>query len=129
VSPDDVPLGPFAEHLGIKITSIGPDHVDATWEVRPDLHQPFGLLHGGVHCAVVETLASMGGAVWFADRGQVVGVNNTTDFFRATTEGTMTSRAVPVHRGRSQQYWTVETTDAEGRLVSRGSVRLQNLTK
>ncbi|HYG94061.1 MAG TPA: PaaI family thioesterase [Nocardioides sp.] len=124
----DLPLGPFSEFLGIEIVSIGPDEVVATWKARPELHQPFGLVHGGVHCSVVETLASMGGAVWFGERGKVVGVNNNTDFFRATTAGTMTSRATPVHRGRSQQYWTVETTDDEGRLVARGSVRLQNLT-
>ncbi|WP_340538686.1 PaaI family thioesterase [Nocardioides sp. GXZ039] len=121
-------LGPFAEFLGLELVSADPDGIVATWTARPELHQPYGLVHGGVHCSVVETLASVGAAVWLGDRGQVVGVSNQTDFFRATTEGAMTSRAVPVHRGRSQQVWDVETTDEEGRLVSRGSVRLQNLT-
>jgi acyl-coenzyme A thioesterase PaaI-like protein len=32
-----------------------------------------------------------------------------------------------VHRGRSQQLWQVEVTDASTRLVARGQVRLQNL--
>jgi acyl-coenzyme A thioesterase PaaI-like protein len=39
----------------------------------------------------------------------------------------MSSRAVPVHRGRSQQVWIVETHDEDNRLVARGQVRLQNL--
>ena len=77
---------------------------------------------------MVETLASVGAAVWLGDRGQVVGVNNSTDFYRAVREGRLTSTATPVHRGRSQQVWVVETHDEEGRLVSRGQVRLQNLT-
>ncbi len=60
--------------------------------------------------------------------GKVVGVNNSTDFYRAVREGDLTSTALPVHRGRSQQVWVVETLDAEGRMVARGQVRLQNLT-
>ncbi|GMA86808.1 hypothetical protein GCM10025868_20580 [Angustibacter aerolatus] len=35
--------------------------------------------------------------------------------------------ATPVHQGRSQQVWLVETRDAGDRLVARGQVRLQNL--
>jgi uncharacterized protein (TIGR00369 family) len=78
---------------------------------------------------VVETLGSVGAAAWFGDRGQCVGVNNSTDFFRAVRDGEMTSVATPVHQGRSQQVWVVETRDAEGRLVARGQLRVQNITR
>jgi len=37
------------------------------------------------------------------------------------------SVATPVHQGRSQQVWVVETRDAENRLISRGQLRVQNL--
>ncbi len=63
------------------------DRVVATWEAAPKHHQPYGIVHGGVHCSVVETLASFGAATWLGDRGQVVGVNNNTDFYRAVREG------------------------------------------
>jgi 1,4-dihydroxy-2-naphthoyl-CoA hydrolase len=43
------------------------------------------------------------------------------------TEGSLTSTATPLHRGRSSQVWVVNTEDAEGRIVARGQVRLQNL--
>jgi len=44
------------------------------------------------------------------------------------TDGTLTSTATPLHRGRSQQLWLVETvTDADGKIAARGQVRLQNL--
>jgi uncharacterized protein (TIGR00369 family) len=119
--------GSFVEFLGLEFTEATGDRVVATWAVRPDLHQPFGILHGGVHCSVVETLASVGGALWFGERGQVVGVNNSTDFLRATRDGALTSTGTPVHRGRSQQLWLVETVDDDGRMVARGQVRLQNL--
>jgi uncharacterized protein (TIGR00369 family) len=76
---------------------------------------------------VVETLASVGAGLWFGDRGTVVGVSNQTDFYRGVGTGTLRSRATPIHRGRSQQVWVVETHDADGRLVARGQVRVQNL--
>ncbi len=120
-------LGPFATGLGLELTEATGDRVVATWSAQPSLHQPYGIVHGGAHCGVVETLASIAGAMWLGDRGQVVGVTNTTDFLRAVREGDLVSTATPVHRGRLQQLWTVETLDADGRLVSRGSVRLQNL--
>jgi 1,4-dihydroxy-2-naphthoyl-CoA hydrolase len=121
-------LGPFIENLGLTIVEAGPDRVVASWSAKPQLHQPYGILHGGVHSSVVETLASFAAALWLGDDGKVVGVNNSTDFYRAVSEGDLVSVAEPVHRGRSQQVWVVRTEDADGRLIARGQVRLQNLT-
>ena len=120
--------GPFTDYLGVEFEEVTADRVVASWTAGPHLHQPFGIVHGGAHCGVVETLASVGAAVWLGDKGKVVGVSNSTDFYRAVTEGRLSSTATPVHRGRSQQVWIVETTDEQGRTVSRGQVRLQNLT-
>jgi 1,4-dihydroxy-2-naphthoyl-CoA hydrolase len=113
--------------LGLEMLEASRDKVVAAWDVRPDMLQPYGIVHGGVHCSVVETLASFGAATWLGQRGQVVGVNNNTDFYRAVREGALTSTATPVHRGRLQQVWVVETVDAEAKVVARGQVRLQNL--
>ena len=130
--PDDTDIiGAFVRHLGVEFVDVGPDKVVGTWTARPELHQPYGIVHGGVHCSVIETLASVGAATWMLEQnpaGKVVGVNNNTDFYRAVREGTMTSTATPLHRGRSQQVWIVETVDESGRLAARGQVRLQNLT-
>ncbi len=120
--------GPFVEHLGLQFTEVTGERVVGTWTARPALHQPYGIVHGGVHCSVVETLASVGAATWLGEQGQVVGVSNSTDFYRAVREGALTSVATPVHQGRSQQVWVVETRlDESDKLVSRGQVRLQHL--
>ncbi len=119
--------GAFVKHLGVEFVELSGDKVVATWTAKPELHQPYGIVHGGVHCSVVETLASIGAALWIGDKGKVVGVNNNTDFYRAVREGTLTSTATPLHRGRSQQVWLVETLDEDGRVAARGQVRLQNL--
>ena len=120
--------GEFVRHLGIRFTEVSADRVVAEWEAASKHHQPYGIVHGGVHCSVIETLASVGAAVWMGERGKVVGVNNNTDFYRAVREGTLTSTATPLHQGRSQQVWLVETVGQDGRVAARGQVRLQNLT-
>ncbi|CAM3064368.1 PaaI family thioesterase [Skermania piniformis] len=119
----------FDALIGLEYRIVTPDHVRAEWTVRPELLQPYGLVHGGVYCAVIESVCSVGGATWYADRGVVVGVNNNTDFLRAARSGTLTADARPVHQGRLQQVWQVAITDEEQRVVARGQVRLQNLAQ
>lgn len=129
VNSDDV-QGPFVRHLGLEFTEVAPDRVVARWTVAPRHHQPFGIVHGGVHASVVETLGSIGSNQWVQERSAsayAVGVSNSTDFFRAVREGELVSTATAVHQGRSQQVWDVETRDAQGRLVSRGQLRTQNI--
>ncbi|WP_218021013.1 PaaI family thioesterase [Nocardia mikamii] len=120
--------GTFTDLIGLKYTEVGPDRVVGEWVVSPQLHQPAGIVNGGVYCTIIETLASVGGGVWFGDRGHVVGVNNNTDFLRAVREGSLRGVATPIHQGRSQQLWQVQITDEQDRVVARGQVRLQNLT-
>lgn len=122
--------GGFDTAIGLTVTEVKPDRVVGEWLARPSLHQAAGLLHGGVYCAVVESLASTGAWAWLRSRGDsagVVGVNNSTDFLRPVSGGTLRAEATPVHRGRTQQLWQVVVTDDRGRTVARGQVRLQNL--
>jgi uncharacterized protein (TIGR00369 family) len=118
-------------YLGMRLVAATADRVELSWDVRPELTQPYGIVHGGTYCTAVESSASVGAALWYGEQvenGRVVGVSNQTDFYRAVTEGTLTAVATPVHRGRSQQVWRVDITDDSGRLVAQGQVRLQNLT-
>ena len=119
----------FDKTLGLEIVSATEDEVVGRFEVTPRLLQPYGLLHGGVLCSVVETLGSVAGAVWFGDRGNVVGTSNHTNFLRGVREGVLTGTATPIHRGRTQQLWTVDVRDEQGRLVAKGELRVANLAK
>lgn len=120
-------LGGFNESLGLQFTEVTPDRAVAIWTAGPQHHQSFGIVNGGVHAAVVETVGSIGANVWLNGRGHSVGVNNNTDFYRPVSEGELTSTGTPIHRGRTQQVWLIETHDTEGRLVARGQLRLHNI--
>jgi uncharacterized protein (TIGR00369 family) len=118
----------FNDVLGTEFVEVSGDRVVLRCEVKPHLLQPYGIVHGGVYCAMVETAASVAAASWLGDKGQVVGVANHTNFIRATREGTsLTVTATPVQRGRTQQLWQVDIQDDAERLVARGEVRLANL--
>jgi 1,4-dihydroxy-2-naphthoyl-CoA hydrolase len=114
--------------LGIRLITIGIDGVIAELDVDTRHLQPGGIVHGGVYCSIVETVASLSGGKWLAAQGKVpgvVGVSNTTDFLRPVRSGTLTARSHPVFRGGSQHVWRVEITDQQGQLVAQGQVRLQ----
>jgi 1,4-dihydroxy-2-naphthoyl-CoA hydrolase len=115
--------------LGFALDEAGPDRVVMSWTIGPEHLQPYGIVHGGVYCSVVEASASVGAAIWFGARGKVVGASNHTNFLRAARTGRLVATATPIHRGRSQQLWQVEILDDEQQLIARGEVRLQNLTE
>jgi 1,4-dihydroxy-2-naphthoyl-CoA hydrolase len=117
----------FLHLLGVEISAAGADRVELSLQVGPQHLQPHGVLHGGVHCTLVETAASIGGQEWMAGRGTVVGVSNHTNFLRPFSSGRLTAVATPIHRGRSQQLWLVELHDDAAKLIGRGEVRLHNL--
>ena len=115
----------FDQLVGLKVEEVTEDGVTATLEIRDKLLQPFGILHGGVLCSVVETVGSISGHAW--SKGAVAGTSNHTNFLRATRSGTLTARSTPIQRGRTQQLWQVDITDETGRLVATGQLRLANL--
>ncbi len=121
----------FDSELGLQYLEVTPDGGRASLEITDKVKQPWGIVHGGVYCAIVESLASVCGHVWLAEHGggTVVGVNNNTDFLRAIKSGTVTAVSTPIHRGRRQQLWLITITDEDGRTVARGQVRLQNVAE
>jgi 1,4-dihydroxy-2-naphthoyl-CoA hydrolase len=118
--------------LGVEHLEAGPDKVVARFTIGAAHLQPFGIPHGGVYCAVHESTASTAGMIWLNTTGQgvVVGTNNSTDFLRQGQVGdVITVTATPIHRGRSQQLWHLDSVDQDGRLMAQGQVRLANLDR
>jgi uncharacterized protein (TIGR00369 family) len=112
--------------MGLVVTRATADEVVAEVEIGPRHLQAYGIVHGGVHCGIVETLASIGAALVAMPRGQrVVGLENATSFVRAVREGTkLTATAHPLTRGRTTQVWEATIRDPEDQLVATGRVRL-----
>jgi 1,4-dihydroxy-2-naphthoyl-CoA hydrolase len=128
-SVDLTAASPFVAAIKFEVGEASGSRVTGHVDLGPDQHTPWGVVHGGLYCSVVESAASIGASLAVQDRGQfAVGVNNNTDFLRAMTEGRIEVAAEPIQQGRTQQLWQVLLTRADdGKLVARGQVRLQNI--
>ncbi len=114
--------------MKLHFTVASGDEVACQFEVGQQHLQPFGLVHGGVHCGVIETVTSIGATLYVQSHGQqAVGLENTTSFIRASSSGTLYATARPIARGRTNQLWEAWIRDADDRLVAQGRVRLQNV--
>jgi uncharacterized protein (TIGR00369 family) len=128
-TPDLTGTHEFMRLLEIEFDERSPTQVSGSIAADERHHQPWGLVHGGLYTAAIETFATTGAFEAVKARGlQAVGVSNTTDFLRPHRAGRLNVSAVPIHQGRTQQLWQVEISRPEdGKLVARGQVRLQNI--
>jgi 1,4-dihydroxy-2-naphthoyl-CoA hydrolase len=112
------PVG-FDRLYGLELLDYSDTEVHAQVEVRDELRQPAGLVHGGVFASIAETMASM--ATWATvheDGRTAMGLSNQTSFLRPITAGTIHAVARRRHRGRTTWIWEVDISDDEGRLCA-----------
>ncbi|HTV21767.1 MAG TPA: PaaI family thioesterase [Polyangiaceae bacterium] len=113
--------------LGLELVEVTADSVVAHWDIDARHLQPQGIVHGGVYASVVETCCSVGAAAAAPAGKVVVGVENHTSFIRAVREGRLSARAVPLHAGRRAQLWECNISDAAGRLIATGRLRVMSV--
>jgi uncharacterized protein (TIGR00369 family) len=115
----------WVKAMGLTFTEVSVERVRCEWDVGEQHLQPYGIVHGGVYSGVIETVASMGAHLVAMQRGQrAVGLENHTSFLRAVGSGRLRAEARPLTVGRTSHVWEASITNAEGKLVSRGTVRI-----
>lgn len=111
--------------MEFRLVEAGRDRVVIEYDVDERHLQPYGIVHGGVHCAAVESACSTGAGIDAMKNGRsVVGVENHTSFIRAVRAGRLRVTATPITRGRRTQLWEATTRNEQGEVVSTGRVRL-----
>lgn len=124
-----IPSG-WSAAMGLRFIHATADSVQAELEIGSVHLQAYGIVHGGVHSGVIETVTSVGAALAALPRGQsVVGLENHTSFLLAVREGKLRASAHPLMRGRRTQVWEATVTDHAGRTVATGRVRFIALEK
>ena len=106
------------EHLGIRLTEIGPDYLVGTLPVDHRTHQSMGILHGGASMALAETLGSIA-ANMCVDPGKrvCVGQEINGNHLRPMRSGEVIGTARAIHIGSRSQVWQIDIRDSQGRLV------------
>lgn len=133
--PHDFPVPPgegLDGALGIVIESAEAGRVTGRMPVERRIKQPYGVVHGGAHAALAETLASAGTFQAVYQDGKIaLGMANQTQFLCSATEGTVHGEAVAIHRGSTTWIWDVTLRDDDGRVlaVSRVTIAVRSATR
>jgi uncharacterized protein (TIGR00369 family) len=115
-----VPLeNTFEGFLGLEWVEFKPDSARVRFEVREDLKQPLGLLHGGIYSAVAETVASVATAAAVWRQGLIAsGLSNSASFLRPITQGRVEVGARLRHHDEREWFWSHEFRDEQARLCA-----------
>jgi uncharacterized protein (TIGR00369 family) len=105
------------ELLDVEVLEAGPERVVLRLPVNWKVHQPFGILHGGVSALLAESAASLGGAIAAGPERGVVGIELNASHLRPLRDGHLTATATPVRVGRTVQVWRIALADDDGRAV------------
>jgi uncharacterized protein (TIGR00369 family) len=103
--------------LDVETIEAGPERVVMRVPVDWRVHQPFGILHGGVSALLAESAASLGAFLAAGRERRVVGIELNASHLRSLSEGHLTAVAIPVRVGRTVQVWRIGLTDDEGRPI------------
>ena len=112
-------LGTLMQTLKIEFTDAGDDFLIARMPVTAAVHQPDGVLHGGATAALAETVGSSAAAIFCNLEGHMLrGIDISAKHVRGVSTGYVYAKAMPLHKGKTMQIWSIEITDDEQRLVS-----------
>ena len=109
----------FARLMGVELTATELDRIEGRLEVRDDLTNGSGVIHGGALMAFADTLGAIGTIVNLGDGAQTTTMESKTNFIAPGPVGTtLTGEATPIHKGRTTMIWQTRITRPDGRLVA-----------
>jgi uncharacterized protein (TIGR00369 family) len=110
---------PFAAFLGIKLTHVSSDRVEAELEVRKELATIPDILHGGAVMALADNLGGVATVVNLPEGARTATIESKTNFFSAIpVSETPRAECTPLHRGRTTMVWQTRITRSDGRLCA-----------
>jgi 1,4-dihydroxy-2-naphthoyl-CoA hydrolase len=107
----------IGQAIPMRFEEISLERVVMTMEVDSRVHQPMGLLHGGVSVVLAESAASTGANLHCPPGMVALGQEINANHIRGVSEGTLRGVAEPLHVGRSSQVWSIVIRDERERLV------------
>lgn len=111
--------GTLVEHLGIEMTELGDDFVKAKMPVDNRTRQPLGLLHGGAHVVLAESLGSMAANLCLDIKKEyALGLDINSNHLKSARDGFVTGITKPIHIGVKTQVWEIKIYDEKENLLN-----------
>jgi 1,4-dihydroxy-2-naphthoyl-CoA hydrolase len=110
---------PFANLMGVEITTREKTRVVGRLTVREDLCTAGGILHGGAYMAFADSLGAIGGFLNLAEGARTTTLESKTNFLGSAKVGqTVVGEATPLHIGRRSSVWQTKISSEDGRLLA-----------
>ena len=119
-------VGRLVVKMGIRFLEMAPDRLVATMPVEGN-EQVAGILHGGAHLVLAETLGSFGAGMHAGAGRHAVGIEIGATHHRSVSSGLVTGTATAIHLGSTLTTHEVVMTDEEGRRLS--TARITNMIR
>ena len=119
-------LGPLAEKMGIELLELSAERAVATMPVEGNT-QPLGVLHGGAHVVLGESLGSFAANVWAHPEKVAVGIEVNATHSRPVSTGVVTAVCSAISLGKTLATHEIIVSDEQGRRLS--TVRITNFLK
>jgi 1,4-dihydroxy-2-naphthoyl-CoA hydrolase len=109
----------MTRHLGIEFTEVGEDFLSGKMPVDERTRQPFGILHGGAHVVLAETLGSVAANLTLDPaKSYAVGLDINSNHLKSVREGWVHGTAKPIHLGGKTQVWEIKICNDQGELLN-----------
>lgn len=115
---------PFGKWLNGKVVAVERGRLEVSFEPRPEMANPGGILHGGAISAMIDEL--MGMTVFtLGKEGFYVAINLNVDFLRPGKIGeTITLDCQIIREGRTMVYANCSVFNSEKKLIAKASSNL-----
>ena len=110
---------PFANFMGMKVTLVSKDRVEAELTVREELSNRNGILHGGAMMALADNCGGTATVANLPEGAITATIESKTNFFLGISVGdTARAECTPLHRGRTTMVWQTRITRGDGKLAA-----------
>lgn len=111
---------PFSKLIGMTMTDIRPNEAVIELDVRDDLLQPGGILHGGVTASLIDTAMAFAVRTYLSDTEPTATIDLTVHYLRPISSGKAVCTARVVRPGKRIFTVSAEVHNGEGKLIATG---------
>ena len=109
---------PYAKFLGLQLGEIRPGEVSIHLDVRDELKQNQGVVHGGALASLIDTASAFAVLTQIDVDERVTTTDLTIHYLRPATAGRMTATARIIRGGRRLFVLSVEVRDSADALIA-----------
>lgn len=118
------PVPPFTKWLNGRVVDVKRGKIELEFDVREEMANPTGILHGGMQSAMLDDLIGITCAT-LGYEGFLISIDMHVDYLGRVKIGeTITGRGFIIREGRNIVHAVAELKDKDGKLIASGNSNL-----